>query len=152
MATTIKISEEERLKLRNKAKAELERIEAVTADDNFSEKINKFKEKFGTCEMVYKVILDDHQTKKGKKKTDRLLITMTQVPFALEYAGYDFEKEFLDKLFGSEEKIGQRSVKKLRDSLTHSMNQNAINELIEREEELHGYMDQFLAKIREFDS
>ncbi len=77
---------------------------------------------------------------------------MTQAPYALEYAGYDFDKDLLTHLFGSEEKVGSRTVKKLRDALTHSLNQKAIDELLSREDELHGYMDQFLSKIREFDS
>ena len=77
---------------------------------------------------------------------------MTQAPHALTYAGYDFDKNLLTHLFGAEKRIGRRTVKKLRDALTHSVNQKAIDELIDREEELHGYMDQFLSKIREFDS
>jgi hypothetical protein len=77
---------------------------------------------------------------------------MTQVPYALEFAGYDFEKDLLTKLFCAEEKIGNRSVKKLRDSLTHSMNDKAVNELSDRYEELNGYMDSFLGKIRTFDA
>jgi len=70
----------------------------------------------------------------------------------LNYAGYDFDKDLLTHLFGAEEKVGSRTVKKLRDSLTHSVNQKAIDELINREEELYGYMDQFLSKIRDFDA
>lgn len=57
----------------------------------------------------------------------------------------------LKKLFGAEEKIGSRSVKKLRDSLTHSMDDKAVNELSDRYEEMNGYMDSFLNKIRTFD-
>ena len=83
---------------------------------------------------------------------ERLQVDMTQAPHALKYAGYDFDKNLLTHLFGAEERIGCRTVKKLRDALTHSVNQEAIDELIDREEELHGYMDQFLSKIREFDS
>ena len=70
----------------------------------------------------------------------------------MSYAGYDFDRALLTKLFGGEERIGRRSVKKLRDALTHVMKQNAIDELLTREEELYSYMDQFLTKIREFDN
>lgn len=77
---------------------------------------------------------------------------MKQAPHALAFAGYDFDKELLAKLFGAEEKIGSRSVKKLRDSLTHSMNDKAVNELSDRYEEMNGYMDSFLNKIRTFDA
>ena len=77
---------------------------------------------------------------------------MREAPYALKYAGYDFDKEILASLFGAEEHVGKRSVKKLRDSLTHSVNKGAIDELKSRENELYGYMDSFLDKIREFDN
>ena len=143
---------EQQLSLRNRAKAELIRLEAVYSDEETKEKINRFKEKFGVCEIVYKVILEDHQFNKTGKHLERLQVDMTQAPHALTYAGYDFDKNLLTHLFGAEKRIGRRTVKKLRDALTHSVNQKAIDELIDREEELHGYIDQFLSKIREFDS
>ena len=115
------------------------------------EKINRFKEKFGICEIVYKVVLEDHQSKRKGIYPTNLKIDMRQVIPALKYAGYDFDKNLLTHLFGSKEKTGSHSVKKLRDALTHSVNQRAIQELIDREEELCGYMDQFLLKIREYD-
>lgn len=145
------LTQEQQLKLRNKAKAELERLEAVNNDDQAREKINNFKDKFGICEIVYKVILEDHQFNKTGAHTKRLKVDMRQAPAALNYAGYNFDKGLLTNLFGAEGKIGSRTVKKLRDCLTHSVSQNAIDELIRRENELHGYMDQFLSKIREFD-
>ncbi len=55
------------------------------------------------------------------------------MPYALAYTGYDFDKELLDHLYGLEKKIGNRSVKILLDVLTHSMKQNAVNELLNRE-------------------
>lgn len=140
-----KLTTEEQLALRNKAKAELERLEAIDTD-----LANRYKEKFGVCEIVYKVVLTDHQQAKGNS-TDRLTVTMRQVPYALNYAGYDFDKSFLDKLFGSNEKSGTMSAKKLRDALTHSMNEDALQELKDRESELFADMDSFLEKIRTFD-
>lgn len=74
---------------------------------------------------------------------------MRQVPDALKFAGYSFEKELLNEIFGSKSTKGKRrTVKKLRDSITHKMKEKDIKELIEREDELFGYMDAFLAKIR----
>lgn len=61
-------------------------------------------------------------------------------------------KDLLTNLFGCEEKIGMRSAKKLRDALTHSMSQNDIDELNNRSDELYGYMNEFLDKIRNFDT
>ena len=89
-----KLTSEEQLALRNRAKAELQRLEAI-----YTDLPNRYKEKFGICEIVYKVLLTDHQKAKGRP-TDRLQVTMTQVSYALNYAGYDFDKTFLDKLFG----------------------------------------------------
>lgn len=151
MALT-QLDETQKLSLRNRAKDELIRIEKLVADKDKKKLIDDFKEKFSICEIVYKVILEEHQFNKTGKHSDYLKVTMTQVPHALMFAGYDFDKELLTKLFGAEEKIGSRSVKKLRDSLTHSMNDKAVNELSDRYEEMNGYMDSFLNKIRTFDA
>lgn len=145
------IDEEQRLRLRNKAKGELTRLLEALSDDDTREMVDDFKDRFAICEIVYKVILREHQLNKLGVKPDRMQVKMTQVPYALEFAGYDFDRDLLTKLFGSEEKVGRRSVKKLRDSLTHSMNQRAIEELSQRREELNGYMDVFLEKIDTFD-
>lgn len=139
------ITAEEQLALRNKAKAELQRLETVDAD-----LVNRFKAKYGVCEIVYKVILADHQMAKGKS-VDYLKVIMTQVPYALNFAGYDFDKTLLEKLFGANAKPGTMSAKKLRDALTHSMYEAAINELRSREAELFGDMEAFLNKIRTYD-
>ena len=112
MAKTVRpLSSEEQLRLRNKAKTELERLEAVYSEEETKEKINKFKEKFGVCEIVYKVILEDHQYNKTGKHSERLKVDMKQAPYALDYAGYDFDKDLLTHLFGAEEKVGSRTVK-----------------------------------------
>lgn len=148
----MQLDDGQKLSLRNRAKDELNRIETLMADKDKKRMIADFKEKFSICEIVYKVVLEDHQFNKTGQHIDRLQVTMKQVPHALAYAGYDFDKDLLTKLFGAEEKIGSRSVKKLRDALTHSINDKAVNELFDRYEELNGYMDSFLNKIRTFDA
>lgn len=153
MAKTItKLSASEQLALRNRAKAELERLEETLADEETKKMIDDFKERFSICEIVYKVILEDHQFNKYGVHKDRLQISMKEAPYALTYAGYDFDKDLLTNLFGAEKHVGKRSVKKLRDSLTHSINKRAVDELKTRKTELYGYMDGFLNKIREFDN
>lgn len=143
---------EQQSALRERARRELERLETVYTDEATRERISRFKEKFGVCEIVYKVVFADYEFNRTGKHKDYLKISMSQAPSALSYAGYDFDRALLTKLFGGEERIGRRSVKKLRDALTHVMKQNAIDELLTREEELYSYMDQFLTKIREFDN
>ncbi len=146
-----KLTDTEKQSPRNKAKAEPERLDSAFSNETTKQKIDDFKDTFSKCEIVYKVILEEHQFKKTGEHLERLQITMRQVPHALAFAGYDFDNLLLTKLFGSKEKIGKRSVKKLRDSLTHSLNQKAIDELIQREQELYAYMNDFLMKIRQFD-
>lgn len=145
------LSPEDKLTLRNKAKNELLRLENLIADKDTKQMIDDFKEKFGICEIVYKVILEDHQFNKTGKHETYLKVDMTQVPHALTYAGYTFDRNLLTKLFGGCDKKNSRTVKKLRDALTHSMNGEAVEELRNRNAELHGYMDQFLDTIRNFD-
>ena len=152
MAKTPKITPEEQLELRMRAKKELHRLKGITDDEETIRMVENFKTKFTNCEILYKVILQEHQFRKTGERPDRMQITMTQVPHALNFAGYDFDKNLLDNLFGSEARIGRRSVKKLRDALTHSLAANAVRELTDRQQELHGYMDEFLHKIEFFDA
>jgi len=49
------IGSEEQLKIRNKAKAELERLEQIDM-----KKVNDYKEKFAICEIVYKTVLEEY--------------------------------------------------------------------------------------------
>lgn len=116
-------------------------------DDATIELIDSFKNKFNLCESVYKVILKKHQNVKGNKKV-YLKLTMTQIPFAMKFAGYNVDRDLLNRLFGSETKKGRQSIKKLRDSVTHSIKQSAVDEIKARERELFNDMDSFLEIIR----
>lgn len=146
-----KISEEGKKKLRDSAKAELERLEAIYANDEVNQLLNDFKDKYNLCESVYKVILAEHQKVKGHKETDYLKVTMKQVPYALKFAGYDFDKALLKELFGEKSTKG-KTVKKLRDAVTHGIDSKAVQEITDRKAELFGYMDTFLSEIRDFDA
>lgn len=148
-----KISEEEQLKVRNKAKAELTRLQKTLADDATRKMIDAFKNKFTVCERVYKTVLLDYRKAAGKQvKIENLKITMQQVDPALNsFAGYGYDLDLLRKIFGSEKKLNNRSAKKIRDLLTHDLNNSALEELKKREDELHGYMDEFLETIATFD-
>lgn len=145
-----KISELEKRYLRYSAKTELERLEVCLADQSTVQLLDAFKNKFNVCETVYKVILEAHQKHKGKQVTSRLNVSMTQVPHALSFAGYDFDKSLLNELFGASSSKG-KTVKKLRDETKHGINEKAVAEIVARKDELFGYMDEFLVEIRSFD-
>ncbi len=148
-----KITEEEKKKLRDSAKAELERLEAIYSDEEVTKLLDDFREKYNLCESVYKVILAEHQKVKGHKETDYLKVTMQQVPHALKFAGYGFDKALLTEIFGAKSQKGKtvHTVKKLRDAVTHGIAIEAVQEITDRKEELFGYMDAFLSEIRDFD-
>ena len=104
-----KITEEEKKKLRDSAKAELERLEAIYSDEEVTKLLDDFREKYNLCESVYKVILAEHQKVKGHKETDYLKVTMQQVPHALKFAGYGFDKALLTEIFGAKFPKGKNS-------------------------------------------
>lgn len=146
------ITESEQLSFRNKAKKELERLQSIYDDTEIKQEIDAFKNRFLICEVVYKVILEEHQYRKTGKRSDRLKVDMTQAPHALAFVGYDFDRGLLTLLFGAENHVGRRSVKKLRDALTHKVSESAVDELLTRKEELYICMNSFLEKIERFDA
>lgn len=134
--STPKITSEEQIRLRNKAKAEMERLEKIVADDETIQLLDMFKNRFNICETTYKVILAEHQTKK-KNRTDNLKLNMNQVVSALNFAGYHFDKADLSELFGSKSADKKhQTVKKLRDGVTHGMDPKCVQEIMERKDEL----------------
>ena len=149
-----KITEAEKKKLRDSAKAELERLETIYSNEEVTQLLDDFRGKYNLCESVYKVILAEHQKVKGHKGTDYLKVIMQQVPFALEFAGYGFDKALLTEIFGAKSQKGKtvHTVKKLRDAVTHSIDSKAVQEITDRKQELFGYMDAFLSGIRDFDA
>lgn len=145
----IKLTQKEKLILRNQTKDELIRLETINNDLETIALLDLFKNKFNICESVYKVVLSEHQKRKGRDYT-YLKLDMRQVPYALEFAGYSFDNELLNELFGAKSNRGT-TVKKLRDAVTHGFNQDAIDEIQERQEELFSYMNCFLESIKTFD-
>lgn len=146
-----KLSEEEKRQLRNDAKNEIERLEEYLQNDENVKIVDAFKNRFNMCESAYKIILKRHQMCKGKQVTDFLKIDMRQAPQALAFAGYSFDKQLLSDLFGAKPSAKGRTVKKLRDGITHSIDESAVAEIISRKDELFGYMDTFLQTIKIFD-
>lgn len=142
-----KISVEEQEALRLSAKTELERLEAIYADKEVDQLLNEFRGKYNICEAVYKVVFAEHQRVKGREKTDYLKVTMSQVPYAFNFAGYGFDKALLGEIFGASSRNG-KTVKKLRDAVSHGIDSKAVQEITDRKAELFGYMDTFLSEIR----
>lgn len=150
----LKITEEEKKKLRDSAKAELERLEAIYSNQEVTKLLDDFKGKYNLCESVYKVILVRYQNAKGLKPKEYLAVDGRQVEAALKFAGYNFDKALLAEIFGAKSQKGKtvHTVKKLRDAVTHGIASKAVQEITDRKEELFGYMDAFLSGVRDFDA
>lgn len=146
---------DEKLEIRNRAKAEIIRISNIENTKQFAKnsiKIQDFKTKFLKCERAYKIILQIHQKNKNKEyNLEKLKIDMRQVPNALNYVGYSFDETLLDRLFGTYKKLHFFSAKDIRNNLSHDLNEKYINELLCRYAELNKDMDTFLNTILEFD-
>ena len=149
-----KITEEEKKKLRDSAKAELERLEAIYSNQEVTKLLDDFKGKYNLCESVYKVILVRYQNAKGLKPKEYIAVDGRQVEAALKFAGYNFDKALLAEIFGAKSQKGKtvHTVKKLRDAVTHGIASKAVQEITDRKEELFGYMDAFLSGVRDFDA
>ena len=65
----------------------------------------------------------------------------------MTFAGYDIDRDLLNRLFGAKCDRG-RTAKKLRDAITHNLEQKAIEEIESRQAELFSDMDSFLEIIR----
>lgn len=143
----MKLSMGEQKELRNKAKAELEHLEDIMNNEQIMQLLDKYKNKFNLCESTYKVVLTEHQLKTKGKKPLQLKLLMTQAPFAMAFAGYNIDRDLLNRLFGAKCDKG-RTAKKLRDAVTHNLEQAAIDEIEARQSELFADMDAFLDIIR----
>lgn len=147
----IQLTDTEQKELRINAKNELLYMENILNNEETTQLVDSFKNKYNVCETVYKIILSKHQECLHKQNNGFLKVDMRQVPHALAFAGYTFDKSLLSKLFGASTIPNERSVKKLRDAVTHGLESKAVEEIKNRKDELFGYMNSFLEFIKSFD-
>ena len=149
-----KISLEEQRKIREKAKNKLLELEKTFQDETIVKIVDAFKNKFNICETVYKEILSRYLTIKDEKcpNAKALKLQMSQICAALKFAGYNISSELLNNIFGGKSKVpGIKTLKGLRDSVTHGYNENSVKEIVERKIEIFDIMEQFLTIIKNFD-
>lgn len=147
---TKKSSEDDKIKIRNRAKEEVVRLEKIFEDEGKRGILDAFKNRFNICETAYKIILKDYNKYKNQSTDDYLKLDMRQIPSALKFAGYTFDKQLLTNLFGAKMPDNKRTAKKLRNAATHGVDEKAAEEIIKRKDELFGYMNEFLDVIKNF--
>ncbi|MDE6967360.1 MAG: hypothetical protein K2P12_01765 [Clostridia bacterium] len=136
--------------LRATTKRTLLGMETFINDNETVKLLDRFKNKFNICETIYKTVLRKYLANKEHKKEDEKKIKMNQVPAALRYAGYEFDRNLLNEIFGSESTKGQ-TIKILRNNITHGINKKDVEEIKRRKNELFEYMDNFIETIRNYD-
>lgn len=109
---------------------------------------DSFLEKFMLCETACKEILLAYWKEK-KQEVDKssIKLDMKSIPSAMNKAGYKIDKPLLAYIFGSERKRGEKSAKKLRDGIVHSMMIEDMTEVLIREQDLMGRMEHFLQEM-----
>ena len=85
--------------------------------------------------------------KQAKKKSGGNIFFTIIIIAAMAFAGYNIDRDLLNRLFGAKCDRG-RTAKKLRDAVTHNLEQKAIDEIVSRQSELFADMDEFLEIIR----
>lgn len=132
-------------KIQQRVKRKIGKIEELLSNGATRSTKNEFLEKFMICETACKAIISDYNQGKKKKTADRDIKLQIQIiEAAIKYAGYSIKKETLTAIFGSTEKRNEKSCKKLRDGIVHSMSAEDIQEVVNRHTLLLSEMQIFL--------
>lgn len=132
-------------KTQKRVKRKIGKIEKLLSNGATRNTKNEFLEKFMICETACKAIISDYNKGKAKKIADRdIKLDMRVIEAAIKYAGYSIKKETLGAIFGSSDKRNEKSCKKLRDGIVHSMSAEDIQEVVKRHTRLFSEMQIFL--------
>ena len=143
------LSETEKSKLRIRARKELQDLTDILSQEDTVTLLDSYKNEFNRCETACKVVLAAYLTAQSKGKNNPYLkLDMRQIPTAMNFAGYSFESQLLDRLFSGK----KHSAKTLRDAVTHGISKSAVREIKERQNELFKNMEEFICYIRDFDA
>ena len=110
-------------------------------DQNTSQKISSFLLKFVICESSYKA-LSGIVFKKAKKD-----IRLSEVIKVIRQLSMRITEEMIEMLFGPNRTSGERSIKVLRNEIVHSLNKNAVSEVIDRYKSINEIMDAFIQAV-----
>ena len=140
---------EQQKKIRNQAGRSLKKAEAVLEAETNRRMKNEFLERFMLCELACKKIITGYNEHKHRAVVERdIKLQLPTIQAALKYAGYPRYQGRVEQVFGSGDKRGSKTCKKLRDGIVHSMSAGDIREVASRYRELMEDMGSFLALIR----
>lgn len=113
----------------------------LVMDQSTSQKISSFLLKFVICESSYKALSG---IVFNNAKED---IRISEVLKVIQQLSIQIPKEMILMLFGPNKTAGERSIKILRNEIVHSLNKNAVSEVIDRYNSLNEIMDVFIQAV-----
>lgn len=133
---------------KNNITKKLINTEGLFLDKDKMEICLDFIKKFILCEIACKYIVESYKHhKKELKQGQYITLDMRYIPSAITLYQYEIHKHVLSQVFSSANKRGKKSCKKLRDGM-HAMSEYDIDEVCDREQELHRSMDEFLSYFK----
>ena len=122
-------------------KADFVQYRRILEDEEIKNRVSLFLLMYISLEAFYKKMLVAMKESSGKKLTKadkkKLSVTATDVKRTLAYFDVTFDEELIERIFGSNDRnYRECSIKKLRDRLVHSVNDNVIRIIIERYEDI----------------
>ncbi|MCR5150246.1 MAG: hypothetical protein K6B52_03355 [Clostridiales bacterium] len=135
------------------ARKRLEKALETITNEQVVDMRNLFIDKFTLCDIACKTILEGYLKYENKYNPKKYVdLSMKQIPSAIALYGLEIERHTLNEIFGGSgqyKKQGTKSAKKLRDGIVHAMNENDVNEMVERYDELMNKMTLFLSLFEE---
>ena len=149
MSKKVEIDKDEQYLIRKKIDETIKKMKRQLSDAKVTAIIDRFKNIYNICETSYKCALQEYRKKLDKSiKEQDLKIDMREAPAVLKSIGYAFEKNFLKKLFGGNDKE-LVSLKKIRNNVTHGLNDKYIDILVKNEKEIFETMNNFIDTIEQ---
>ena len=113
-----------------RAKQQMDDVRKALKEEANQEQYQQFLQHWSVIEAGYKSLLKDYLRARRKKINSRSLqIRINQVPAVLRFAGVEFDAEYINLLFKSNQKIGMRGARGIRNALVHKPTKSAVKEL-----------------------
>ncbi len=132
------LTDDSKRELRCSVRSKYETILEHSSDLKKAE-VDYIKIRYNLCRDLLTVLADKYDEFYNSESE----LNMRKIPAILDFAGYDYSKEVLNCIFGSENKKGVRSIRYMIEKSDNS----SLNEIHKRFERLNGYLDTFLSMI-----
>lgn len=129
--------------------AELNQCNFILQNSEIENQIALFLLKYVSIEAFYKKLLIAEKEHSGKKLTQKekrnLRVTSSDARRVLSYFEIEYDSGLIERIFGSNDKSYlECSIKKLRDRMVHTVNDNVLRVILERCEQMNKDMDDFV--------